>query len=73
MENAEVGMWITTGEAAELSGYSLYHIRRLLRSGWLRGQRFGAVWQVDRESLAEYMREASAAGAKRGPKKLVES
>ena len=60
--------WITTAEAAELSGYHLVHIRRLIIAGRVKGRRFGQVWQVNRASLLAYVRKAEKFGEKRGPK-----
>ncbi len=57
--------WITTQEAAELSGYHPDHLRRLIRAGVVKGQKFGIVWQVDRTSLLAYMREAEKSEDKR--------
>ena len=61
--------WITTAEAARLSGYSTYHIRDLIRYGKVKAQKFGAVWQVDRRSLLAYVKSAGNLGEKRGPKR----
>jgi len=60
--------WITTAEAAKLTGYSRKHIIRLAESGKVKGQRFGDVWQIDRRSLLAYLKEVEKLGAKRGPK-----
>lgn len=60
--------WITTAEAAQLSGYSTYHIRDLIRYGKVQAQKFGTVWQVDRRSLLAYVKTAGELGKKRGPK-----
>jgi excisionase family DNA binding protein len=46
--------WITTKEAAELTGYHAVHIRRLLREGTIEGRKFGRDWMIDRESPQEY-------------------
>jgi excisionase family DNA binding protein len=46
--------WITTKEAAELTGYHAVHIRRLLREGTIEGRKSGRDWMMDRESLREY-------------------
>jgi excisionase family DNA binding protein len=61
--------WITTAKAAELSGYSAYHIRELIHGGKVRAQKFGEVWQIDRRSLLAYVKAAEKLGEKRGPKK----
>lgn len=60
--------WITTAEAAELSQYHPDHIRRLLRTGEIEGRKWGTVWQVNRESLLDYLAEQKAKGERRGPK-----
>jgi excisionase family DNA binding protein len=60
--------WITTQQAADLTGYSRKHIIRLVESGKVKGQRFGDVWQIDRRSLMAYVKAAEKLGAKRGPK-----
>lgn len=60
--------WITTAEAAELSGYTRQHIAYLLQKGRIDGRKFGVLWQVDRESLLAYVAEQEAKGDKRGPK-----
>jgi excisionase family DNA binding protein len=57
--------WITTKQAAELSGYHANHIRRLIRTREIRAQKFGEVWQVDRRSLLAYVRNAEKSGDKR--------
>jgi excisionase family DNA binding protein len=50
--------WITTRKAVELSGYNIQYLRRLIRKNTITAQRFGNVWQVNRESLLEYLRQA---------------
>lgn len=60
--------WITTQEAAQISGYHAEHIRELLRENRVRAQKFGPVWQIDRASLLAYVQNAKKLGAKRGPK-----
>jgi excisionase family DNA binding protein len=60
--------WITTREAAALTGYSMQHVRLLVSTGAVRGQRFGDRWQVSRRSLLAYHKRAEQAGEKRGPK-----
>ena len=60
--------WLTTEQAAELSGYHPNHIRRLLRSGEVDGRKWGQAWQVDRGSLMGYLERIGESGGKRGPK-----
>jgi hypothetical protein len=65
--------WITTKEAIELSDYTSYHLRDLLRQGRVKGQRFGEVWQVSRKSLLAYLKEQGAKGEKRGRKSKLDN
>jgi excisionase family DNA binding protein len=60
--------WLTTHEAAELSGYTQAHIRLLIRKDEIDGKKWGRDWQVSRESLLIYLRKAETMGEKRGPK-----
>ncbi len=60
--------WITTADAAELSGYHVDHLRDLLAEGRIKGKKWGREWMVSRESLAAYVRRVEKLGAKRGPK-----
>ena len=59
---------ITTAEAAEISGYHIVHIRRLLLEGRILGKKWGTQWQVSRESLDGYLKKVDGKGRKRGPK-----
>ncbi len=47
--------WITTSEAADISGYHPERIRELARSGAIEARKFGIVWQVSRSSLLKYL------------------
>jgi excisionase family DNA binding protein len=47
--------WITTAEAAELTGYHPVHIRRLMREGLIEGKKFGRDWMVNRASVQAYI------------------
>lgn len=59
---------LSVNEAAELSGYHPEHIRRLIRDGKIKAQKFASVWQVDRYSLQIYIRKVENLGEKRGPR-----
>jgi len=62
--------WITTREAIELSGYHPDHLRRLIRAGDIEARKFGIVWQVSRQSLQQYLKEAqNSTDNRRGPMK----
>ncbi len=61
--------WITTTEAAELSGYHPEYLRELIRENRVRGRKFGIVWQVDKQSLLNYLQTGQQSEDKRrGPK-----
>ncbi len=61
--------WITTQEAAALSGYHPDHLRRLIRAGDIEGRKVSIVWLIKRRSLLDYMAQAEQSGDKRrGPK-----
>ena len=62
--------WITTREAAEISGYNRVYLYELIQKKRIEAQRFGPVWQIDRQSLQTYMQEVSKSVDKRhGAKK----
>ena len=61
--------WITTQEAAELSGYHPDHLRRLIRAGDIEGRKVSIVWLIKQQSLLQYIDRAERSGDKRrGPK-----
>jgi len=61
--------WLTTEQAAELSGYHVNYLRRLIRRGDLEGRKVSIVWLIRRQSLLDYMAQAEESDDKRrGPK-----
>jgi excisionase family DNA binding protein len=61
--------WLTTQQAADLSGYHANHLRRLLRSVEIRGRKWGQSWQISQTSLRDYLSKAETTDDKRrGPK-----
>jgi len=65
MTNSE---WITVSEASDLTGYNEEHITRLCRQGKVKARKYVIVWQVNRDSLFEYIARVEKLGGKRGPK-----
>ena len=62
---------ITVKAAAEVTGYSVQYLRRLLRSGKLDGVKIGQVWLIKLASLETYARHGQMVGDRRhGPRKL---
>lgn len=61
--------WMTTEDAAALSGYNIIHLRRLLRDQKVIGRKFGPLWQVSRSSLVAYLEAAGhSSDGRRGAK-----
>jgi excisionase family DNA binding protein len=57
--------WLTVSQAAELTGYSKYHIRYLLRESTIQGQKVGQAWLVNREDLLRYKTEMDSLGTEK--------
>ena len=57
--------WITTQEAADLSGYTVDYIRKLMRQGRVKGSFRGVMWWVDKDSLKAYLDMVKVLGTKR--------
>jgi hypothetical protein len=60
--------WLTTYEAANISGYNPDYIRQLIRTNKVQGRKWGLAWQVNRQSLETYLRDAEKLGERRGAK-----
>ncbi len=62
--------WVTTTEAANLSGYHPERIRELIREGKIAALKKGNAWWVDRQSLLLYLKAAKTGTDRRhGPKR----
>lgn len=63
--------WITTQEAAALSGYNPEHIRRLVRQGKISAELKGPMFWISKVSLQKFLRDAARANLqdrRHGPK-----
>ncbi len=60
--------WISTSEAARISGYHPNHIRRLIRSGEIVARKWGSALMISRESVLAYVAKIETQGNRRGPK-----
>ena len=61
--------WITTHEAAKLTGYDREYIRRLVRFEKITARKFGTIWQVSQQSLINYLQDSKkSSDGRRGPK-----
>ena len=47
---------LTAQQAAELLGYNVRHVYRLLRAGDLQGEKFGQTWIINRSEVEEVLR-----------------
>jgi excisionase family DNA binding protein len=47
--------WISVKEAAKYTGYTPAHVRLLLRTGAVKGQRFGRDWFTTINALDDYL------------------
>ncbi len=50
--------WITVNDAAEISGYNAEYLRRLIRNKKIKFRKFSFIYQVNRKSLIDYLKEA---------------
>jgi len=57
--------WITTEEAADLSGYHPEYVRRLARQGQIGAKKKGRDWWIDRDKLREYLDAVESLGPKK--------
>jgi len=57
--------WITTQEAAELTGYHVKYMRRLVKEGKIAGAKRGRDWWIDKQSVLAYMREMELLGTQK--------
>ena len=63
--------WISTEEAAELTGYHPEYIRHLIRQGKIQVSRKGTMFWIERQSLLAYLRASEKSSKKdkrHGPK-----
>ncbi|MBU0493688.1 MAG: helix-turn-helix domain-containing protein [Chloroflexi bacterium] len=66
--------WITTAEAASLTGYSRLYVRRLAREGCITASKIAQEWLIERDSLLDYARQMRALGSQRfNPRRQKES
>jgi len=62
MSEHELKQWITTQEAAELTGYSSELFRMLARKGAIKAQKLGRDWLLSREAVLDHLEEMRALG-----------
>ena len=57
--------WITTAEAAEITGYTSRNIVKVINKGRLRGVKRGGLWFLRREEAQAYAREMRQLGRRK--------
>lgn len=62
---ADLQEWITTVEAAQVSGYDVQYVRYLARAGRIGAEKKGRDWWIDRDKLKEYLDAVEALGSKK--------
>lgn len=50
-----INQHLTVQAAAEVTGYNIQYLRRMLRCGALEGFKIGQMWLIDMESLEAYL------------------
>ena len=62
--------WITTKEAAKLTGYSSVTLRQFAREGRIKGRKWGRDWFLEKASVLAYAKEMKRLGsAKHDPRR----
>ena len=60
---------VTVQAAAEVTGYNIQYLRRLLRSGKLEGIKIGQLWLIEMQSLEMYLQQLESSSDRRcGPR-----
>ena len=60
---------ITVQAAAEVTGYNIQYLRRLLRACTLESIKIGQIWLIEMESLESYLQNVETTSDRRcGPK-----
>ena len=62
---ADLPEWITTEDAAQISGYHPEYVRRLAKAGKIGAEKKGRDWWIDRDKLREYLATVEALGTKK--------
>ena len=55
--------WITAAKAAELTGYSVQYVYRIVRDGKITAKRWAREWMIDRTSLLKYQKDMEQLGS----------
>jgi len=60
---------ITVHAAAKVTGYNIQYLRRMLRSGVLKGVKIGQMWMIEMDALETYIKRVESTSDRRcGPR-----
>jgi excisionase family DNA binding protein len=60
--------WLTTAEAAKLTGYHVRYLRQLINDGKIQAIKRGGIFWIDKENVQQYANEMKRLGpAKHDP------
>jgi excisionase family DNA binding protein len=60
---------ISVQAASEVTGYNIQYMRRMLRSGALRGIKIGQIWLIEVDALKAYLKRVGSTSDRRcGPR-----
>jgi excisionase family DNA binding protein len=54
--------WITTSQAAEMTGYARAYLRQLIHKGRLQGRKLGRDWILSKEEVLTYAKKMQQLG-----------
>ena len=64
-----INQHITVQAAAKVTGYNIQYLRRILRSGALKGVKIGQMWLIEMEALETYLQHVETTSDRRcGPR-----
>jgi len=64
-----INQHITVQAAAEVTGYNIQYLRRMLRSGALEGVKIGQMWLIEMDALDAYLKRVESTSDRRcGPR-----
>ena len=64
-----INQHVTVQATADVTGYNIQYLRRLLRSGKLEGIKIGQIWLIEMQSLEKYLQHVESASDRRcGPR-----
>ena len=64
-----VNRHVTVQAAAEVTGYNIQYLRRILRSGTLKGCKIGQMWLIEIDALESYLKHVETTSDRRcGPR-----